>query len=342
MQIAANINRFLTDCSSEAGFTDSKNAVSHRSSIQHLVVSHLAQTAYSQDVFLKLTHALIRFAEQAFILRDLNALQEASQVLMSLPVDAARQVGLYYHALVIKRTGQISEAQKLFETVANNAPAQYTARAIQGLGSAYYDSGRLDEALRFQLEALRATSDKNLQGLQTGLMARLQISVIASVNGDHKGSLSSLEKLSSLVNLIAKQQPFYFHAYCNELAIELGELGRITEAKAACKVALKYPFASAYPEWAETQNELEAKRTSATPSVVAVARAPQADPATQAQPQPEPKPLKLIVLASPAVIQNSFQISVFPIPATATFASSVVSILDRVLICAGPRAPPTF
>src|SRR5262249_39657346 len=93
-----------------------------------------------------------------------------------------------------------------------------------------------------------------------------------------KGALSHLESLRPLVNLVAYQKPFYFYAYCNESAVVLGELGRIAEAEAAVTVALSSPFASAYPNWAETRQEIEAKCTSATPSVVAVTQAPQANP----------------------------------------------------------------
>lgn len=102
MQTAAMTSRFLTGCSSSVGLADSEIVVSNGGLIQH-IVSHLAQTVYSQEVFLKLTNVLIQFAEQAYILRDVDALAEISKVLMSLPIDGARQIGLYYHALGIKR-----------------------------------------------------------------------------------------------------------------------------------------------------------------------------------------------------------------------------------------------
>src|SRR4029079_1427801 len=103
---------------------------------------------------------LIQFAEQAYLRRDVDALEDVSRVLMNLPVDAARQVGLYYHALAIKRKGDLDGAQMLLEAVADNAPLNYRARAIQGLGANYHDKGQLDDALRFQVEALRIASGK--------------------------------------------------------------------------------------------------------------------------------------------------------------------------------------
>jgi hypothetical protein len=117
-------------------------------------------------------------------------------------------------------------------------------------------------------------------------------------------------------------------------------LGRISEAKPALEVALAAPYASAYPEWAETRQELEAKRTTATPSVVAINRAPEADQSAQLEPQRKPESPRKLALTWPAGDKQPFQTSAIPFPATARSALSTISILDRVLICAGSRAPP--
>jgi tetratricopeptide (TPR) repeat protein len=334
--------RFLTGCSSKVGPADSENVVRHGGLIQHMVVSHLAQNIYSQEAFLKLTDALIHSVEQAYNLRDLDALQEVSRALMNLPIDAARQIGLYYHALAINRKGLRDEAEALLETVADNAPMSYRARAIQTLGANYHDKGQLDEAFRFQVEALRAASDRNANGLQATLLAHWEISIVKSLDGDHEGAFSDLHKLSPLVSLIAKQKPFYFYAYCNALAVGLGELDRIAEAEAACTIALTSPFARAYPEWAETRLELEAKRTSATPSLVAINRAPEAKPSTPPEPQPKPhqsKPLPFNWLAVKTTFLQRASKTIAVTEAISVYRTTQ-SVLDRMLICIGPRAPP--
>jgi tetratricopeptide (TPR) repeat protein len=177
--------------------------------------------------------------------------------------------------------------------VADHAPPAYRARAIQGLGAVHHDLGRLDEALKIQLEALRAVPDKKAHGLQTTLMAHFEIAIVKSLDGDHKGALSKLESLKPLVHLVTQRRPYYFYLYCSELAIELGELGHIAEAEAAIAVALHSPYATAYPNWAETRQEIEAKRTAATPSVVAVNQAAQSDPSLQEEAAPL-KPVKAI------------------------------------------------
>jgi tetratricopeptide (TPR) repeat protein len=341
MHTVANTNRFLTGCPSSVRLTDLETVVSRGGSIQHIVVSHLAQTLNSQKAFLKLTNALTHFAEQAYILRDLNALQEVSRVLMNLPVDAARQIGMYYHALAIKRKGLLDEAQTLLETVADNAPLNFRARALQGLGALHYDKGQLNETLRFQLEALRAASDKNAHGLQTTLMARLEIAIIKSLGGDHKAALFDLRSFRPLLNLVAKQKPFYFYLHLNELAVEFAEIGRLPEAEAASAIALASPFARAYPEWSETRDEIAAKRQSATPSVVAVNRAPAAEPSPQVQPQPKPQRSRSRLSKWLAVENTLLQRPLITTAPIATIAGAQIAqnILDRVLVCHRSRAP---
>lgn len=342
MQAAAMTSRFLTGCSSIAGFADSESVGGNDNLLRDIVAGHLIQTVSSQELFLKLTNALIQFAEQAYLRRDLDALEDVSRVLMNLPVEAARQIGQYYHALVIKRKGHLDEAQRQLETVADNAPLNYRARAIQGLGANYLDKGQPNETLRFQLEALRIAPGKNAHGWQTMLMAHGEIAVVRSLDGDHKSALSDLEGLWPLVCHVARQNPFYFYLFHNELAVELGEAGRIEEAEAACAIAVASPFASAYPEWNETRDEIAARRKSASPSVVAIHRTPEVEPATQRELQRKPKPLRALAFNCPASDKEFLQRSTLTIPARAVIAFNIISILDRVLICIRPRAPPVL
>lgn len=342
MQAAAMTSRFLTGCSSSAELADSEIVVSHDGLLRHIVAWRLAQTVHSHELFVKLTNEFTRFAEQAYIRRDLDTLEEVSRVLMSLPVEASRQIGLYYAALSIKRRGRINEAQSLFETVADNASPTYRARAIQGLGAVHHDLGHLDEALRFQLEALRAASDRNARGLQTTLLASWEISTIRGLDGDHRGALSDLKNLRPLLNLAAKEQPFYFDAYCNDLAVELGELGRIAEAEAVLAPALGSPYAQAYPNWTETRDEIAARRLSATPSVVAIGRVPEREPSPAVDTELKRKPSRAPASPGPAHPRDSFQRAIIPNTATAAVPHDGITqnILSRVLICIGSRAPP--
>ena len=95
MQTAAITSRFLTGRSSKVELADSEIVVSQRRSIHHIVASHLAHTVHSHETLLKLANALIHLAEQVYMLRDVDALQEVRRALMNLPIDSARQIGLY-------------------------------------------------------------------------------------------------------------------------------------------------------------------------------------------------------------------------------------------------------
>ena len=358
MQRAASTSRFVIDLSLEQQFVDSESVVNHDNPIQNIVLSRLTRSANSHQLFGELARTFIRLAEHAYSLRDKKGLEEASRVLMNLPLAKARQIGLFYQALTLKRTGQIDEARSRFEFVADNGQLAYRARAIQALGALHYDRGQHTEALRFHLEAARATSDGIDQNPLDMLMVQLEISHIQAHLGDHKRALAGLERLASLVRLVAKEYPFYFYVYHNALAVEFGELGRLAEAEAACAIALASPFAPAYPEWSETRDEIAAKRKSASPSVVAIHRVPEADRtheahratevecapeaalATQAESQRQPEPSRVPIFGRPASNKDFFQRSIITIPARATF--NATSILDRVLICVGPRAPPTL
>jgi len=226
-------------------FCDSDIFASSNRLLQPIITRHLRLAVHSQELSVELANELIRFAEQAYFVRDVDALDEVSRVLMNLSVDGARQIGTYYYALAINRKAR-DEAEALLETIADNGSITYRARAIQTLGANYRQTGQLDEALRFQLEALRVASDPKARGFQTALMAHWEIAIVKSLNGDHGAALADLRKLQPLVNLIGKQKPFYFYAYCNSLAVELAELGCFADAEAFSAITLASPLARVY------------------------------------------------------------------------------------------------
>ena len=270
----------------------------------------------------------------------MGALEEVSLVLMNLPIASARQIGRYYQALVINRNGHKYQALSLFEAVADLAPRHYRARALQSLGGVHHELGQPDEALRFYPDALRMASSSNNRDLLTTLLVDLEMAWYKSETGDHRGALVYYEKLSPLVRIVSRENPLYFYFYHNELAVEFAELGRLAEAGAACAIALASPFAPAYPEWSATRAEIAAKRQAASRSVVAIHRAPEAELAPRAKSQRNAKPVVRFVPGCQASDKDFFQRSVLTIPARAPITFNAVSILDRVLICIGPRAPP--
>jgi tetratricopeptide (TPR) repeat protein len=309
--------------------------------LHRAILRRVAQAVDSCQPFIDLANKLINLAEFAYGRREMDRLEQTSLVLMNLPVVGARQIGLYYHGLTLKRKGKIEEAQSLLESVADNAPSTYRARAIQSLGAIQYSFGKPGEALRYYLDSLRAASDQDNRDLLTTLYAYFEISHLQSDDGDHRGALATLEKIFPLVRIASSQNPSYFYNYWANTAFELGRIGRIDEAESALSIALACPFALDYPEWLETRDDLAEKRSSQTAS--AAAGDPVACASPEKQPGRLPKPARALArpwLALAGVTRVNTQITVvtlasisyFPIPQT---------ILDRLGRAFIPRGPPT-
>jgi tetratricopeptide (TPR) repeat protein len=261
---------------------------------------------------------------------------------MNLPIAYGRQIGQYYQALVINRNGHKYQALALFEAVADLAPRHYRARALQSLSGVHHELGQPDEALRFYPDALRMASSSNHRDLLTTLLVDLEMAWYKSETGDHRGALADYEKLSPLVQIVSRQNPLYFYFYHNELAVEFAEVGRLDEAEAACAVALASPFASAYPEWSETRDEIAAKRQSATSSVVAFNRIPEADSVEQTEPERQRVPVRVTASHRVGFKKDAVQRAIVLIAALTSIVlpGIIESILNWTCKRIGSRAPP--
>jgi tetratricopeptide (TPR) repeat protein len=307
-------------------------------------MSPLAYAASSRQALNGLAKRLIQLAEHFFGLRDIDSLREMSLVLQTLPIAEAPIIGQYYHALAIRRNGNIDESLPLLEDVADSAPMTYRARALQTLGAIYHTQGRIDEALRFYPEARRAASPETGCDMLTTLLVDQEIACIKSEMGDHLGALADYQKISPLVQIVSRQNPLYYYFYHNELAVEFAELGRLDEAKAACEIAINSPFAPAYPEWSETRDEIVAKRQSANSSVVAFNRIPEADQQEQTEPERQFVPVCVTTSHRGGFKKDFVQRAVIQIAASRAivFPGIIESILKWMCKRIGSRAPPTL
>src|SRR6185436_7592153 len=113
--------------------------------------------------------------------------------------------------------------------------------------------GDIDTALPYYI---MAGKDAAKGDLATLIESQRMTAVVRSINGDHKQALADLEKLFSPVRAISRYFPVLYYELLNSLAVELAEVGRLAEAEAALSIALSSSFASAYPEWAETRDEI--------------------------------------------------------------------------------------
>jgi len=219
---------------------------------------------------------LASIARQARTARQMDAVEEACQLIIGLPLsDRLKAIARYYQTESLLTRGDYSAARHALERIVEEATPHYRARALQSIGATYTLSREADAALPFYLAAAKTARDVDafiFAGSQK------EMAIIRSFHGDHKQALTDLERLFPLVRALARLYPAFYYDYLNSLAVELGEVGRVTEANAALSIALASPFAPAYPEWTETRTELEAKRTSATHSIIGVGHLPEPAP----------------------------------------------------------------
>jgi tetratricopeptide (TPR) repeat protein len=341
MQKAAKSNFALINPSSKAMFADFEIAVSKGGTSLPILLSQMVQGLHCRRSLQEIANRLIELARNSYNLRDIKTLQEASLLLMNLPLSDARQVGLYHQAHALDAKGRSDEAQYMLEVVAEKASNTYKSRAIHALGLVHLNRGQFEDSMRLFVEAARAGSSKGSRDLITLLLAYSNISIIKSVNGDHKEALADLEKLWPLVRLIAPHSPFYFYVYHADIAYELAFLSRIEEAEAAIKIALNSPFAKAYPNWLETRDEIAAKRQAARSSHSQVA----VDCAQQQRPSIQPcRKLKNALAFGFLICKADYLRSPAQTIASAGEYGGCIArlIIQRIHRCIRPRSPPAL
>jgi tetratricopeptide (TPR) repeat protein len=295
MQTAANISLVLTDSSSLKRFADLETAISYGEFYQ-LIASGLTRGVQNEEVFRVLGNRLVGLAEHSYALRQVDALEQVSQVLVNSPLRRQyKTVGRYYQALCVQRfgSGDVEEAARLLESVAENAPPRYRARAIQSLGSNSFYRGDHQSALSLYGEAARFASCSKIYDAYATLGTLKMAAIINALEGNHRDATALLENLFPLARSVRSSHPHVYYDYMNSLAVELCEVGRLEEAEKVSQIVLASSFASAYPEWRETHDEIELRGLRASRSVVALsttiaADAPFSHPAADAFVSPAP------------------------------------------------------
>jgi tetratricopeptide (TPR) repeat protein len=296
MQRAANDRFIITSLSSLKGFTETQ-ALPSQAALHKQLGVQLIRGVYSESLFIDLGDKLVALAEQAYGFLQGERIEELSQALLALPLPAQyKSAARYFHALGLRRRGQLETGKLVLEGVATEPTHRYTARAIQSLGAAFQDLGDFESALKLSLEAGRRAAEKGRVDPTTALFAQKNIATIKGLNGDHRRALSDLQRLSPFVKAVGLIYPHIYYDYLNSLAVEFGELGRLEEAARASRIAVASPFAAAYPEWHETSDEIELKRQRASHSTVVV-RQPIAKPHRVEEPVCESHNLVYLPLA---------------------------------------------
>ena len=220
----------------------------------HTSVARYYQQLVSSGLgYNELGRLLTEQARQALAFRQVEALGDAAQILVNIPLKHYQSIGHYYLGWALYKNKKIDEAKIEFEQ-ALSAPDTYKARSLISLGTLEAIRGDVESELRYYLESMKAS-----QSLSTRLEAARGIALLKAREGFHQSSLKDLEDMSALV---FKSEPIDLFLYLNSLAVELGEAGRINEARNVCNLVLASPFAIAYPECRETAEELKGSNRS--------------------------------------------------------------------------------
>ena len=216
-----------------------------------------------------LADRLIAVADQAYPLRLMETVEQASDLLLGLPLPREyKSIASYYKAFCLKRREEFDGARLLFERVADEATPRYKIRAIIALGSIAFDSGELPSSESFYIEASRAiTRTKEFDPLAT-FYIQSALAILKSIDGNHQGALADLEGMFALARAVSVSHPSIYYTHLNSLAVELLEVGHITEARNVSNIVLASPFADAYPEYRETGRDIELRGRRASRSVV--------------------------------------------------------------------------
>lgn len=267
--ITASNSLIFTDFFSFRHSAELERRVSHAGLYQEIARA----SVNTNQALANLVNTLVSAADHAHSMRRLDVVGRVGRLLLSLPLSRRLEpVGDYYLALSINRGGHgdTVRAGRLFEKAADSASLHYRARAMLALGSNYFVAGEHKTALSFYSEVMRIAGRGSGFDPVTLYRAVRTTAVIRGMDGDHRGSVSDLERIFPLARIASSVLPFAYYDYMNALAVELGELGSLERARHTSAMALKFPAIGAFPEWQETFADIEAKQASASRSVVPV------------------------------------------------------------------------
>jgi tetratricopeptide (TPR) repeat protein len=270
MQTAASNILILTEFSSSMRLADLLQAISH-GGLYQVIASSLTRGVYKGQVVRKLGDTLVALAEYSYAFRQVDALEQISWLLVNSPrLREYETIGCYYQALCVQKfgCGDVAEASRSLERVAESAQPRYRARAMQSLGSNSFHKGDHKSALSFYCEAARFASCNKIYDAYAGLGTHKMIAVISGEDGNHNGAVVLLEELFPLAQSMRRAQPHIYYDYLNSFAVELCAVGRLEQAKKVAENVVASPFAPAYPEWRETLDEIELRGRRASRSTV--------------------------------------------------------------------------
>ena len=272
MQTAAESNLVFTFLPSLNGLTEI-SPVAGKFGLNRQISQALIRSIHQRQSLRLFAERLIAVADQAYPLRQMVAVGQASDLLMSLSIPRKfKSIACYYKGFYLKQRGRIDEARVMFERAAEETTPRYKVRAILALGALASSCGDFQSGRLFFVEGGRAIMCAKDFDPLAAFYTQSGLAILKSIDGDHKGALADWEGMIPLVRAIGTAYPPLYYNHLNSLAVELLELGHIIEAQNVSSIVLASPFASAYPEYRETGIEIMLKGRRASRSIVSFAQ----------------------------------------------------------------------
>jgi len=195
---------------------------------------------------------LLDLARIARLTREEQACSDASKLVMSMPVSHGLHLAADYYRIISQK--ELVCARDVLIRVAYSAPLEYRARVTYQIGYGYEIEGNAAEAARYYIEAAALAGD---QDYLSRLHALSGLAYLRSEEGDHAGAVAGLEALLPMVRVLSRVYPIIYAEHLNNFAAVLSRAGMTDQAERAIAAALASTFAVRFPEWRETELEIE-------------------------------------------------------------------------------------
>src|SRR5262249_1611489 len=221
----------------------------------------------------ELLATMVTAAEDAADLNQVAAIGAIGNVLEELaPSGQIASVGSYYKGLAALRGGSLEEGRLRVEQAFSDLPAAFKSKALLALAACYWRRGDPILSSKLNLEALAISTRKETYNLRSFVGAMRNLATFKSLEQrDYSGALAALKQSLPVARVVGLRRPFVYYHHLNNIAAELWEIGRVSEAWTVIHQPLASPLARHYPNWRETATDIATRMSTVTRTVVTVA-----------------------------------------------------------------------
>jgi hypothetical protein len=189
---------------------------------------------------------IIERIKLAHAFRQVEQVRELANILISIPIKEHQLIAQYY-LVWCKGRNREYDTEILEKIIDQTSVYKVKALLSKAAFEGYQDNTTSE--LYFFNEAL-----KHAPTISESIEISKAIAVIKAKERFHRSAVRDLE---NLIPIIKYAEPLACCDVLNSYAVELGEVGRLHEARNVSRIVIASPFAPAYPEWRETAEDLK-------------------------------------------------------------------------------------